>query len=180
MQSADVENLANLDGKCTKLLRVAPPEGCKISLPVVNLGEYLTSNSVSLNSYENRLGLKSSKVELLGSMTHLKGIGKKGVKRSKSDKRSSIQLDDVPDSSDIDLPESSVASSEKASTSNSAEKLTAEQSIASSGFPGRETVDRIRQGWNVDEANTITVGDLFLMVSIIKELVFYITLNRTD
>lgn len=166
MQSANVENLVNLDEKNTKLLRVAPPEGCKISLPVVNLGEYLTSNSVSLNSYETRLGLKSSKVELLGSMPHLKGIGKKGVKKSKGDKKLNNQLDDVPDNSDIDLPESSVGStSEKVSTSNNTEKSSPEQTVNSSGFPGRETVERIRQGWNVEEANTITVGDLFLMVN---------------
>lgn len=130
------------------------------------MGEYLTSNSVSLNSYENRLGLKSSKVELLGTMPHLKGIGKKNVKRSKGDKKSNNQLDDVPDNSDIEVAESTVGyPTEKVTASSSTEKPAVEQSVGSSGFPGRESVERIRQGWNVEEANTITVGDLFLMVN---------------
>jgi hypothetical protein len=134
-------------------------------LPVVNLGEYLTSNSVSLNSYENRLGLKSSRIELLGSMQYLKGVGKKGIKRYKGDKRLSNRSDDVPDNSDIDFSESTVTpTSEKMSLSNNVEKASVEQSAGSGGFPGRETVERIRLGWNVEEANTITVGDLFLMV----------------
>ncbi|KAJ8675357.1 hypothetical protein QAD02_011143 [Eretmocerus hayati] len=154
---ADVEDLA-IETKNIRLLRVAPTEGCKISLPVVNLGEYLTSNSVSLNSYENRLGLKSSKAELLGSAQSMKGAGKKSIRKSRGDKRLSNRLDDVPDNSDIDLPES-----EKISVANTAEKSSTELPLVSAGFPGRETVERIRQGWNVEDANTITVGDLFLM-----------------
>lgn len=149
------------------LLRVTPPEGCKISLPVVNLGEYLTSNSVSLNSYENRLGLKSSRTELLGSVQYVKGIGKKGIKKLKGDKRLSVRTDDLPDNSDIDLPEASATPTlEKPSVSNTASTSTATESqpAVTSGFPGRETIERIRLGWNVEEANTITVGDLFLMV----------------
>ncbi|XP_016839013.1 protein cramped isoform X1 [Nasonia vitripennis] len=163
--SADVENLINLEGKNMRLLRVTPPEGCKITLPVVNLGEYLTSNSVSLNSYENRLGLKSSRIELLGSMQYLKGVGKKNVKKYKGDKRLSTKSDEMPDNSDIDLPESSAApTSEKVSVSNVEKPLVEQPSTSSGGgFPGRETVERIRLGWNVEEANTITVGDLFLM-----------------
>ena len=154
-------------------MRVAPPEGCKITLPVVNLGEYLTSNSVSLNSYETRLGLKSSRTELLGSMQYLKGVGKKGIKKCKGDKRLNNRSDDVPENSDIDLPESSsvASTSEKVSVSNNNEKSSTEPAAGSGGFPGRETVERIRLGWNLEEANTITVGDLFLMVSLNKIII---------
>ncbi|KAG7202399.1 hypothetical protein KM043_018715 [Ampulex compressa] len=145
---SNMENLPIGDTKDMRLLRVAPPEGCKIALPVVNLGEYLTSNSVSLNSYEKRLGLKSSRVDLLGSVQYLKGVGKKGIKRCKSDKKCLNRSDEqcvLPDnSSDMDLLES-------------------EQQTEPNRFPGRETIDRIRKGWIIEEANTITVGDLFLM-----------------
>ncbi|XP_067204358.1 protein cramped [Linepithema humile] len=163
-----VENLvASLDDvKDTRLLRVAPPEGCKIALPMVNLGEYLTSNSVSLNSYEKRLGLKSSRIDLLGSVQHLKGVGKKGIKRSKSDKKILSRTDEnctVPDvSSDMDLLETG-SMSERPAIINNMEKPSSEHHSEPNRFPGRETVERIRKGWNVEEANTITVGDLFLM-----------------
>lgn len=167
-QCTTVENLIANDVKDTRLLRVAPLEGCKIALPMVNLGEYLTSNSLSLNSYEKRLGLKSSRVDLLGSVQHLKGIGKKGIKRYKLDKKISSRTDEncaLPDtSSDMDLLETGSSVSEKPAVINNMEKSSSEQYSEPSRFPGRETVDRIRRGWNVEEANTITMGDLFLMV----------------
>ncbi|RLU17136.1 hypothetical protein DMN91_011205 [Ooceraea biroi] len=163
-----VENLIANDVKDTCLLRVAPPEGSKIALPMVNLGEYLTSNSVSLNSYEKRLGLKNSRVELLGSAQYLKGIGKKGIKRHKSDRKMQNRADDncaLPDtSSDMDLLETGSSVSEKPTTIINNTEKSPEHHSELNRFPGRETVERIRKGWNVEEANTITMGDLFLMV----------------
>ncbi|KAG5337667.1 CRML protein, partial [Acromyrmex charruanus] len=162
-----VENLVANDIKDTCLLRLAPPEGCKIALPMVNLGEYLTSNSVSLNSYEKRLGLKSSREDLLGSVQYLKGVGKKGIKRYKSDKKILNRTDEnctLPDiSSDMDLLETGSNISEKPAIINNTEKPPSEHHSEPNRFPGRETIERIRKGWNVEEANTITVGDLFLM-----------------
>ncbi|XP_015432218.1 PREDICTED: protein cramped [Dufourea novaeangliae] len=154
--------------KDTRLLRVAPPEGCKVTLPMVNLGEYLTSNSVSLDSYEKRLGLKSSRTNLLGSMQYLKGVGKKGIKKNKMDKKCANQSEDnciLPDNnSDVDVIESGSNVSEKLSIINIVEKPSVEQQQTEPNrFPGRETIERIRKGWNIEEANTITVGDLFLM-----------------
>jgi len=142
---------------------------------MVNLGEYLTSNSVSLNSYEKRLGLKNSRVELLRSAQYFKGIGRKGIKRHKSDKKMQNRTDEncaLPDtSSDIDLLETGSNVSEKPAIINNTEK-SPEHHIELNRFPGRETVDRIRKGWNVEEANTITVGDLFLMVCNICYFIF--------
>ncbi|XP_015119688.1 protein cramped isoform X2 [Diachasma alloeum] len=161
-------NLENevLDQKDPKLLRVAPQEGTKITLPMVNLGEYLTSNSVSFNSYEGRLGLKSSRVELLGSVQHLKGGGKKSIKK-KMDKRVLSLTEECPMSllygnSDLDGAESSV-NPEKSLFASHLEKNAVEMSTEPNRFPGRETIERIREGWTIDEANSITVGDLFLM-----------------
>ncbi|XP_076377598.1 cramped chromatin regulator isoform X1 [Megalopta genalis] len=165
--SSNIGNTITNEMKDTRLLRVAPTEGCKITLPMVNLGEYLTSNSVSLNSYEKRLGLKSSRMDLLGSVQYLKGVGKKGIKKNKMDKKSVNQSEDncmLPDNnSDMDAIESGSNVSEKTSLINVAEKSTVEQQTEPNRFPGRETIERIRKGWNVEEANTITVGDLFLM-----------------
>lgn len=152
--------------KTSQLLRVAPPESCKVAMPVVNLGEYLTSSSVSLNSYEKRLCLKSSRVELLGSVQNVKGVGKKSLKKYKADKKMS-KTDEavaVPEcGSDMDCSESAQGSAKKIDA-NHPEKSLAEPSTEPNRFPGRETVERIKNGWNVEEANTITVGDLFLMV----------------
>ncbi|XP_063979774.1 protein cramped [Diachasmimorpha longicaudata] len=155
-----------LDQKDPKLLRVAPQEGIKIALPMVNLGEYLTSNSVSFNSYEGRLGLKSSRVELLGSVQHLKGVGKKSIKK-KTDKRTQSLTEECPVSllytnNDLDGTESSV-NPEKNLFASHLEKHPVETSMEPNRYPGRETVERIREGWTIDEANSITVGDLLLM-----------------
>lgn len=145
---------------------------------MVNLGEYLTSNSVSFNSYEKRLGLKSSRVDLLGSVQYLKGVGKKGIKRYKSDKKLLNRTDEnctLPDnSSDMDLLETGSSIAEKPTIINNTEKPSAESHSESNKFPGRETIERIRKGWNIEEANTITVGDLFLMVRNILYLLLYI------
>ena len=167
---SNVENTTVNEMKGTRLLRVAPPEACKIALPMVNLGEYLTSNSVSLNCYEERLGLKSSRMGLLGSGQYLKGVGKKGIKK-KLDKKCANQSEDncapADNNSDVDVVESGSNVSEKPSSVATLEKSTSEQQqqqqTERNRFPGRETIERIRRGWNVEEANTITVGDLFLM-----------------
>ena len=63
----------------------------------------------------------------------------------------------------------------KPSTVNNSETSSLEQQTEFNGFPGRETIERIRKGWNIEEANTITVGDLFLMVYIL----FKSMLNRS-
>ncbi|XP_051169143.1 uncharacterized protein LOC127286675 isoform X2 [Leptopilina boulardi] len=156
------------ESKESILLRVSPPEGSKIALPVINLGEYLTSNSVSFDSYEKRIGLKSSKVELLGSMQYIKGgVGRKGMKKLKGDKKLTKICDDhyhgIDNNSDLDLPDigTTTVPNEKPLTNDI--KTTIEQTTEPNRFPGRETIDRIRMGWNIEEANTITVGDLFLM-----------------
>ncbi|XP_014616399.1 PREDICTED: uncharacterized protein LOC106793737 [Polistes canadensis] len=156
------------DAKDVDLLHVAPPEGCKIVLPKVNLGEYLTSNSVSLNSYEKRLGLKSSRTELLGAVQHLKGVSKKGIKRCRLDKRclertTSDQCTANDNNSDIDLADSAASLYDKSAILNNEKKSSIEEATEPNRFPGRETIDRIRRGWNVEEANTMTMGDLFLM-----------------
>ncbi|XP_033216607.1 protein cramped isoform X2 [Belonocnema kinseyi] len=155
------------ESKESILLRVAPPEGSKIALPVVNLGEYLTSNSVSFNSYEKRLALKSSRVELLGSTQYIKGVGKKGVKKYKGDKKTNKLSDDqyagVDNNSDLDVPETGSSNFSNEKPTNNDVKTPTEQQTEPNRFPGRETIDRIRLGWNTEEANTITVGDLFLM-----------------
>ena len=163
----NLENAVANEMKDNRLLRVAPPEGSKIALPMVNLGEYLTSNSVSLNSYEKRLGLKSSRMDLLGSEQYIKGVGKKGIKKNKVDKKCMSRTEDnctMPDNnSDIDAIESSSNVAERPSTVSNTEKANPEQKTEFNRFPGRETIERIRKGWNIEEANTITVGDLFLM-----------------
>ena len=71
----------------------------------------------------------------------------------------------MDNNSDLDVPElgSSNFSNEKSTTNDA--KTPTEQPAEPNRFPGRETIDRIRLGWNIDEANTITVGDLFLMAS---------------
>ncbi|XP_043525320.1 uncharacterized protein LOC122536750 isoform X1 [Frieseomelitta varia] len=162
----NLENAVVNEMKDSRLLRVAPPEGSKIALPMVNLGEYLTSNSVSLNSYEKRLGLKCSRMDLLGSVQYIKGVGKKGIKKNKVDKKCMNRTEDnctMPDNnSDVDAIESGSNVSEKPTVTNT-EKSSLEQKTEFNRFPGRETVERIRKGWNIEEANSITVGDLFLM-----------------
>jgi len=130
------------------------------------------------NSYEKRLGLKSSREDLLGSVQYLKGVGKKGIKRYKSDKKILNRTDEnctLPDiSSDMDLLETGSNVSEKPPIINNTEKPSSEYHSEPNRFPGRETIERIQKGWNVEEANTITVGDLFLMVCNIIYIYIYI------
>ncbi|XP_043666858.1 uncharacterized protein LOC122628534 [Vespula pensylvanica] len=164
----NTENVNIEDLKDVRLLRVAPPEGCKIALPMVNLGEYLTSNSVSLNSYEKRLGLKSSRTELLGAVQYLKGVNKRGIKRYRLDKRcldrtTSDQCAPNDNNSDVDLNDSTGSVYDKSAVLNNEKKSSMEQATEPHRYPGRETVDRIRRGWNIEETNTMTMGDLFLM-----------------
>ncbi|XP_012269944.2 uncharacterized protein LOC105694136 isoform X2 [Athalia rosae] len=147
----------------SRLLRVSPLDGTKISLPTVNLGEYLTSDSVSLNAYEKRLGLKGSKLELLGAFHYLKGVGRKGIKRNRSDRRASSRAEDpiipLDNNSDGDATDSTLMDK----TLLGHDQTISDSPLEPNRFPGRENVPRIRLGWNNEEANTITVGDLYLM-----------------
>ncbi|XP_034948918.1 protein cramped [Chelonus insularis] len=189
-KSTKFKPLSNIDGNTfdekkyndNELLRVTPMEGAKIALPVVNLGEYLTSNSVSLNSYEKRLGLKSSHAELLGYVQQFKSVGKKTIKKKTDKKLTTVRgsNDDTDkkddNNSDLDNLDTHLNCLDKSLFTCHVDKPTNDNNSTGGGassstgtnnepnrFPGRETVDRIRVGWNIDEANTITIGDLFLM-----------------
>lgn len=104
----------------------------------------------------------------MGSMQYIKGMGRKGVKKSKGDKKLTKICEDhyagADNNSDLDVPELGTTNFPSEKPLASDVKATTEQSTEPNRFPGRETINRIRMGWNIEEANTITVGDLFLMV----------------
>lgn len=160
---ATEDQINTIEAKNNNILRVAPPKSSKICVPEVNLGEYLTSTSVSFNAFENReKGLKSSRIPLLGTMQYLKGqAGKKNVRKVKIDKM-------LPETPKTEAVQPKFAKKSKNSYDANKPGTSQTQPSEPNVFPGRENVERIKLGWNIDEANTITVGDMFLMVRVVQ------------
>ncbi|KAK9752240.1 hypothetical protein QE152_g4340 [Popillia japonica] len=75
------------------ILRFAPPNTCNIELPTLNLSEYLTSQSVCLNAYEERFGVKTPGEQLwLKSYPNCRGYSKRGgTKRPRQESSSEKQ-----------------------------------------------------------------------------------------
>lgn len=84
----DVDECATTNkNPSAELLHFGPKPGVHINKPIINLSEYISSNRICLNSYEERLGI-TEKSEMIFSRTiqNFKGGGsKKGAKRQRSE-----------------------------------------------------------------------------------------------
>ncbi|XP_022914543.1 protein cramped [Onthophagus taurus] len=61
------------------LLRFSPPPNCKLDVPTLNVTEYLTSQNVCLNSYEERFGVETKGEDLW--LTSLSSSSKANLKK---------------------------------------------------------------------------------------------------
>lgn len=59
-------------------LRLAPPADAKVEVPTFNVCEYLTCNSISLNEYEERVGVRITGEQLWPSLFLNMSKDKKG------------------------------------------------------------------------------------------------------
>lgn len=63
-----------------------PPENCKIFRPMIQLNELLSSYSICLNSYEDRIGAKKRSEEIcMEKSLHIKELAKNNAKRIRND-----------------------------------------------------------------------------------------------
>lgn len=79
--------ISNKSLSSQELLHFGPKAGVHINKPIINLSEYITSNRICLNSYEERLGItEKSETIFARTIQNFKGGGaKKGTKRQRSD-----------------------------------------------------------------------------------------------
>ncbi|KAF4529250.1 hypothetical protein B566_EDAN017708 [Ephemera danica] len=176
------EELGTADNnKAEVRLRVAPKAGCRISLPMVNVNENLTSMSLSLQTYEERFlggsvvaGPSKSKGNCTKGSRSKKKAGKEQVEVDVEDTKGeehcnkailSLQLEG-DDATDGDL-RSSPLPMELEDVKPEVKKTDEEPAALR-----EEQIAKIRSGWSIDEASTLTLGELYIMFGKDGKLVF--------
>lgn len=148
-------------------LRLTPPENSKIEIPSINLSEYLTQQSICLTSYESRAGIKSCNDE---ERYNYKNSPKKGFRQrtdslsDKSPQKSSSENDSVP-----------VLQQEEEGKSESTEK------VENLEQKKREIqINNIRKGWIEEECQTLTVGEVYLMIGSDSKIVLEYSWDKPE
>lgn len=175
------EELGSVDSNKVEVrLRVAPKAGCRISLPMVNVNENLTSVSLSLQTYEERFlggsavaGPSKSKGNCTKGSRSKKKAGKEQAEVDVEDKGEeqcnkailSLQLEG-DDATDGDLRSSPLPMEMEEVKPDI--KKTEEEPAAMR----EEQIAKIRNGWSLDEAGTLTLGELYIMFGKDGKLVF--------
>lgn len=164
------------------LLRFTPKSNCPVEVPTINLSEYLTSHRICLNAYEERIGVKITSEQLWQTTTSgFKGGGKaqkKAQKRPRNEstgekstdnqvvEKNAENLSEVVDSAvntilalqkSEPVFESVFVKEEK----NDAKELKVDEN----NEERKLEISKIMNGWTVEDCGTLTIGELYLMVS---------------
>ncbi|KAI4463281.1 cramped protein [Holotrichia oblita] len=174
------------------ILRFAPPNTCNIELPTLNLSEYLTSQSVCLNAYEERFGVKSPGEQLwLKSYPNCRvGYSKRGgTKRPRQESNSEktsptnkvVTTDNNENCVSEELPASVSEVIDEAVNTLLALQQYQQQCHESAGSSDEKPepteikpdvkdlekkqhdIAKIRNGWTLVDCGTLSIGDLYLM-----------------
>lgn len=170
-------------------LRFAPLPNININLPTFNLSEYLTSQSMCLNAYEDRIGVKTPGEQLFQIVTtsSLKHSSKKNSKRPRVDSASdktisppskqnlTVLLDECASGSEMKVDKVvDVAVNEILALQHTPKVEIDPEKLPDSEVKteddnqeekAKEKIENVRKGWTANSCGNISVGDLYLMVN---------------
>lgn len=169
------------------LLRLSPQPKTSIELPTINLSEYLTSHSICLNAFEERIGVKVPGEQLWV----VKGAAKKGgSKRSRNESTgdkvivtnskggaASSQMDsnenciksEVTSNFDqvIDEAVNTILSLQNQEyvipEHKEVEKVECVEEVKDEAAVKEEFINNVRKGWSSQNCGTLSIGELYLM-----------------
>ncbi|XP_044735274.1 protein cramped-like isoform X2 [Chrysoperla carnea] len=181
------------------ILRVAPKLGASIQIPTVNYSELINTHQVSLNAYEERMGIKNRGEPIwLASINSLKAMErslplKKGTKRARNDsvgdkttEKPPIKKENIEElsgktkivDSDVNtilaLSHGNVDEKKEVETATTCSnenqkqqvpnnvKIEVEESVTK--IEHLKTIENVRNGWTVNDTDSITIGELYLMM----------------
>lgn len=176
---------------------MAPKTSCSVEVPTINLSEYLTSHRICLNAYEERVGVKIPGEQLWQNMcASFKGGGKGstkkgGTKRPRNEsvgEKSNVKMKEIRENCDeqesdmnvtavsdvVDSAINTILALQNQETDSEEPKLKTEfpkvepkQEEESFSVKTEETL-KIKNGWTLENCGSLTVGILYLMVSLLK------------
>lgn len=168
-------------------LRLSPVSESHIVIPTINLSEYLTTQSICLNAYEDRIGVKTPGEQLYQNLfANFRSARKGGTKRARNE---SLNERPKPAASQIDgndncVPEMAEPSNVNTVVDQVVSTLLALQSLEPEGVAVKaelaevkaedeeqalkrvHDIERIRKGWTAHDCGMLSIGDLYLMVSL--------------
>ncbi|KAF5300007.1 hypothetical protein FQR65_LT09263 [Abscondita terminalis] len=174
-------------------LRLSPRPKTHIEVPTINISEYLTSQSICLNAFEERIGVKTPGEQLWV----VKGANKKGgTKRSRnestSDKLSptnkngstSTQTDnnencikDIPNFDEVmDEAVNTILSlkqelQETTETKENEDTKCEIAKVVKDTERREEYIKNVLRGWTLETCGTLSVGELYLMLGSNSKLI---------
>lgn len=166
-------------------LRLAPKSDSPVEVPTINLSEYLTSQRICLNAYEERIGVKISSEQLWqSSNTAFKGGGKltkkAAAKRQRNEstcdkKHEEEKLNNNKTESEMDVDNPMTVNEVVDNAVNTILALQSDMEIVNLKEEVKEEkvdevkedkkldVTKIKTGWTLDDCGTLTIGELYLM-----------------
>ncbi|CAO1337598.1 unnamed protein product [Diamesa serratosioi] len=184
-QKISNENLIAIDTDVAELkmnelmLCFVPPKDATIHRPMIQLTEFLSSYSLCLNSYEERICARTRGESLcLEKITHMKEQMKTNAKRLRND--TTILKNEHCDNNitkkcaqlnTISMPSTSVPINVAMTTSKSKKNTMKDNANSFKPLISEEAIKKIRDGWSIKNVADLTVGDLYLMYGSDSKLV---------
>ncbi|KAK4887661.1 hypothetical protein RN001_003932 [Aquatica leii] len=183
-------------------LRITPRPKTHIELPTINISEYLTSQSICLNAFEERIGVKTPGEQLWVVKGATKKGGTKRARNESTSEKSSPTNKTGPTSSQMDnnencikeIPSFDEVMDEAINTILSLQQETpiiaeTKESEDVKDETTKETKDtekkedyikNVLQGWTLQTCGTLSVGELYLMFGSNSKLVLEYSWDNPD
>lgn len=170
-------------------MRLTPKSTSSVEFPTINLSEYLTSHRICLNAYEERIGVKICSEQLWQTTNSgFKGGGKaqkKAQKRQRNESTGEKSTENLNSDQNIvknaenlsevvDSAVNTILALQKAEPIFESVYVKEEKNEGKDAKSDENTEEKkleickIKNGWNIEDCGTLTIGELYLMVSIFK------------
>ncbi|KAK5644228.1 hypothetical protein RI129_008073 [Pyrocoelia pectoralis] len=180
------------------LLRLSPQPKTHIELPTINLSEYLTSHSICLNAFEERIGVKipgeqlwvvkggtkkggskRSRNESTGDKTVITNI-KVGSTSSHTDSNENCIQSETGSNFDqvIDEAVNTILSLQQENVTPDHKEVEKVEYAKDSTTIKEEFVDNVRKGWSAQNCGTLSIGELYLMFGSNSKLILEYSWDR--
>lgn len=144
----DPKTIAENSLLLTPLLRLAPPPEAHVELPSIDISEYFSGQSISLNAFEMRKGVKKEEPEVKTEKSPIK---------EETETKSVTSVVDEAVNTILSLQ---VQPKTETNVTNPKKDISTEEK--------QTRIEQIKQGWTLENCSSLTIGEIYLMVIFIS------------
>ncbi|XP_019873011.2 protein cramped [Aethina tumida] len=153
-------------------VRLTPQANCQIEVPSINLSEYYTRQSICMASYENRLGIKSEDKSIYKSASKKPPRVRNDSISDKSPLKTELEITENSNGNDNNLVDKVVNDAVNTLLSLQQHEPEIKEECDNKKIVQDDVdeiqkklkIESIRKGWTEETAETLTIGEIYLMV----------------